>query len=58
MNIRADLDTRTAEINADFDKIEKEIYNQMELIYPEEEKKRGQVIELFPSKEEQKKLDD
>ena len=58
MKIRADLESRTAEINADFNKIEKEIYNQMELIYPEEENKRGQVIELFPSKKEQKKLDD
>jgi hypothetical protein len=58
MNIRKDLDERSAEINADFNKIEKEIYNQMELIYPEEEKKRGQVIELFPSADEKKELDD
>jgi hypothetical protein len=30
----------------------------MELIYPEEEKKRGQVIELFPLADEKKELDD
>lgn len=57
MSIRADLDSRFEKINEDFDRIEKEIYNQMELIYPDEEKKRGQVIELFPT-EEKKKLDD
>lgn len=55
--IRTDLDSRFEKINEGFNLIEKEIYDQMELIYPDEEKKRGQVIELFPT-EEKKKLDD